>query len=65
MPILAKNITLLCFLFCAIQAFSQPVEDKITQLSEVVVVSQSPVKQVQKNSLQRRSYRSATTAQPQ
>ena len=48
MPILAKNITLLCFLFCAIQAFSQPVEDKITQLSEVVVVSQSPVKQVQK-----------------
>ena len=34
--------------FCATQLFSQPVEEEVTQLSEVVLTGQSPIKQVQK-----------------
>lgn len=43
-----KNITFLLASFFVIQAFSQPVEEKVTQLSEVVLTGQSPIKQVQK-----------------
>ena len=48
MPLLPKNIILLLTPFCATQLFSQPVEEKVTQLSEVVLTGQSPIKQVQK-----------------
>ena len=43
-----KNITFLLASFFATQLFSQPVEEKVTQLSEVVLTGQSPIKQVQK-----------------
>ena len=48
MPLSPKNIILLLTPFCATQLFSQPVEEKVTQLSEVVLTGQSPIKQVQK-----------------
>ena len=48
MPLLPKNIILLLTSFCATQLFSQPVEEEVTQLSEVVLTGQSPIKQVQK-----------------
>ena len=43
-----KNITFLLASFFASQLFSQPVDEEITQLSEVVLTGQSPIKQVQK-----------------
>ena len=43
-----KNITSLLASFFVIQLFSQPVEEEVTQLSEVVLTGQSPIKQVQK-----------------
>ena len=43
-----KNITFLLASFFATQLFSQPVEEEVTQLSEVVLTGQSPIKQVQK-----------------
>ena len=43
-----KNITFLLASFFVIQAFSQPVDEEVTQLSEVVLTGQSPIKQVQK-----------------
>ena len=48
MSLSPKNIILLLTPFCATQLFSQPVEEKVTQLSEVVLTGQSPIKQVQK-----------------
>ena len=48
MPLSPKNIILLLTSFCATQLFSQPVEEEVTQLSEVVLTGQSPIKQVQK-----------------
>ena len=43
-----KNITFLLASFFASQLFSQPVDEEVTQLSEVVLTGQSPIKQVQK-----------------
>ena len=43
-----KNITFLLASFFATQLFSQPVDEEVTQLSEVVLTGQSPIKQVQK-----------------
>ena len=43
-----KKITFLLALFFVIQLFSQPVDEEVTQLSEVVLTGQSPIKQVQK-----------------
>ena len=43
-----KNITFLLASFFASQLFSQPVDEEVTQLSEVVLIGQSPIKQVQK-----------------
>lgn len=43
-----KNITFLLASFFVIQIFSQPVDEEVTQLSEVVLTGQSPIKQVQK-----------------
>ena len=43
-----KNITFLLASFFVIQLFSQPVDEEVTQLSEVVLTGQSPIKQVQK-----------------
>ena len=43
-----KKITYLLSLFFVIQLFSQPVDEEVTQLSEVVLTGQSPIKQVQK-----------------
>ena len=43
-----KNITSLLASFFATQLFSQPVDEEVTQLSEVVLTGQSPIKQVQK-----------------
>ena len=43
-----KNITSLLASFFVIQIFSQPVDEEVTQLSEVVLTGQSPIKQVQK-----------------
>lgn len=43
-----KNITFLLASFFVIQIFSQPVNEEVTQLSEVVLTGQSPIKQVQK-----------------
>ena len=43
-----KNITSLLASFFASQLFSQPVDEEVTQLSEVVLTGQSPIKQVQK-----------------
>ena len=43
-----KKITFLLASFFIIQLFSQPVEEEVTQLSEVVLTGQSPIKQVQK-----------------
>ena len=43
-----KYIILLLTSFCATQLFSQPVDEEVTQLSEVVLTGQSPIKQVQK-----------------
>ena len=48
MPLSPKNIILLLTSFCATQLFSQSVEEGVTQLSEVVLTGQSPIKQVQK-----------------
>lgn len=48
MPLSPKNIILLLTSFCATQLFSQPVDEEVTQLSEVVLTGQSPIKQVQK-----------------
>ena len=43
-----KNITSLLASFFVIQIFYQPVDEEVTQLSEVVLTGQSPIKQVQK-----------------
>ena len=43
-----KKITFLLALFFVIQLFSQPVDEEVTQLSEIVLTGQSPIKQVQK-----------------
>ncbi len=43
-----KNITFLLASFFVIQIFSQSVDEEVTQLSEVVLTGQSPIKQVQK-----------------
>jgi len=43
-----KNITSLLASFFVIQIFSQSVDEEVTQLSEVVLTGQSPIKQVQK-----------------
>lgn len=43
-----KNITFLLASFFVIQIFSQPVNEEVMQLSEVVLTGQSPIKQVQK-----------------
>ena len=43
-----KKITFLLASFFIIQLFSQPVDEEVTQLSEVVLTGQSPIKQVQK-----------------
>ena len=43
-----KKITFLLALFFVIQLFSQLVDEEVTQLSEVVLTGQSPIKQVQK-----------------
>jgi len=43
-----KNITSLLASFFVIQIFSQSVDEEVTQLSEVVLIGQSPIKQVQK-----------------
>ena len=43
-----KKITFLLASFFVIQLFSQPVDEEVTQLSEVVLTGQSPIKQVQK-----------------
>ena len=43
-----KNITFLLASFFVIQIFSQTVDEEVTQLSEVVLTGQSPIKQVQK-----------------
>ena len=43
-----KNITFLLASFFATQLFSQSVDEEVTQLSEVVLTGQSPIKQVQK-----------------
>lgn len=43
-----KYIILLFTSFCVTQLFSQPVDEEVTQLSEVVLTGQSPIKQVQK-----------------
>ena len=43
-----KNITSLLASFFVIQIFSQPVDEEVTQLSEIVLTGQSPIKQVQK-----------------
>ena len=43
-----KYIILLLTSFCVTQLFSQPVDEEVTQLSEVVLTGQSPIKQVQK-----------------
>lgn len=43
-----KNITFLLASFFASQLFSQTVDEEVTQLSEVVLTGQSPIKQVQK-----------------
>ena len=43
-----KNITFLLASFFATQIFSQTVDEEVTQLSEVVLTGQSPIKQVQK-----------------
>ena len=43
-----KNITSLLASFFVIQIFSQTVDEEVTQLSEVVLTGQSPIKQVQK-----------------
>ena len=48
MPLSPKNIIFLLTPFCATQLFSQPVDEEVTQLSEVVLTGQSPIKQVQK-----------------
>ena len=48
MPLSPKYIILLLTSFCATQLFSQPVDEEVTQLSEVVLTGQSPIKQVQK-----------------
>ena len=48
MPLSPKYIILLLTSFCVTQLFSQPVEEEVTQLSEVVLTGQSPIKQVQK-----------------
>ena len=43
-----KKITFLLASFFVIQLFSQPVDEEVTQLSEIVLTGQSPIKQVQK-----------------
>jgi len=43
-----KKITFLLASFFVIQLFSQSVDEEVTQLSEVVLTGQSPIKQVQK-----------------
>ena len=43
-----KKITFLLASFFVIQLFSQTVDEEVTQLSEVVLTGQSPIKQVQK-----------------
>ena len=43
-----KKITFLLASFFVIQIFSQSVDEEVTQLSEVVLTGQSPIKQVQK-----------------
>ena len=43
-----KKITFLLASFFVIQIFSQTVDEEVTQLSEVVLTGQSPIKQVQK-----------------
>ena len=43
-----KNITSLLASFFVIQIFYQSVDEEVTQLSEVVLTGQSPIKQVQK-----------------
>lgn len=43
-----KNITSLLASFFVIQIFSQSVDEEVTQLSEIVLTGQSPIKQVQK-----------------
>ena len=43
-----KNITSLLASFFVIQIFSQSVDEEVTQLSEVVLTGQSPIKQLQK-----------------
>lgn len=43
-----KKITFLLASFFVIQLLSQPVDEEVTQLSEVVLTGQSPIKQVQK-----------------
>lgn len=43
-----ENITFLLASFFVIQIFSQPVNEEVMQLSEVVLTGQSPIKQVQK-----------------
>ena len=48
MPLSPKNITFLLASFFVIQIFSQSVDEEVTQLSEVVLTGQSPIKQVQK-----------------
>ena len=48
MPLSPKNITSLLASFFVIQIFSQSVDEEVTQLSEVVLTGQSPIKQVQK-----------------
>ena len=48
MPLSPKKITFLLASFFVIQLFSQPVDEEVTQLSEVVLTGQSPIKQVQK-----------------
>ena len=41
-----KKITFLLASFFVIQLFSQTVDEEVTQLSEVVLTGQSPIKQV-------------------
>ena len=48
MPLSPKKITFLLASFFVIQLFSQTVDEEVTQLSEVVLTGQSPIKQVQK-----------------
>ncbi|GJH40382.1 hypothetical protein RCZ04_09320 [Capnocytophaga sp. HP1101] len=48
MPLFLKNTIILLTLLCVVQTFAQPVNNEVTQLDEVVLTGQSPIKQVQK-----------------